>query len=456
MFAAVAASLAIAFGASALAMQTPMTAESGDVATNAYASTDVSMLDKVDVFEVSGLIDGVVARGIENAVERSSGNGAQALVLQVNSPGAVVDEERMREVLMSIRDSSVPIGVWVGPSGSRSHGWSALLLAVADVSAMAPNSTIGRLGSSPAFDDVVKEFGEASVLLRGNTLTTDQARDRGVLRLTISDEGVPVLRNMLFALDGLNVKGRTLDTVIETIGDDDNVVREAVTTRFFKLGTLEQLMHTSASAALAYLLFSFGLALLVFEFFTAGVGIAGFVGATCSVLGVFGLTELPTRPIAVVLLILAILAFAVDVQVGIPRFWTGMGVLLFVAASLTLYGSVQDQPLRLSWLTLGAGVASMVLAFVVGMPSMVRTRFATPTIGREWLIGLEGVAATDVSPEGEVVVRDARWHARTNRSTPIKAGVKLRVVAIDGVTLDVEPLEGAARDYREMRKPRQA
>ncbi|MFM8906879.1 MAG: NfeD family protein [Actinomycetota bacterium] len=438
MFAALALSLALMFGVGATV--------SGD---NAEA------LAKVDVFEVSGLIDNVVANGIETAIERSSTNGAQALVLQVNSRGAVVDEARMQQLLRSVRDSSIPVGVWVGPSGSRAHGWSALLLAVADVSAMAPNSTVGKIGAPLLLDDQPISLGEATTLLRSNTLDTDEARERGALRLTISDEGVPVLRNMLFALDGLAVKGVVLDTVVEVVGDDGAIVREAATTRFFKLGTVEQLMHTSASAALAYLLFSFGLALLVFEFYTAGIGIAGFVGALCTLLGTFGLAELPVRPVGIILLILAVIAFAVDVQVGIPRFWTGVGVLAYVIASFVLYGPVQEEALRLSWLTLIAGVASMTLAFVVGMPSMVRTRFATPTIGREWLIGQQGVAATDISPEGEADVRGAKWRARTNRATPIKSGQPLKVAAIDGVTLDVEPLEGAARDYREMRKPRE-
>jgi len=412
-------------------------------------------LAKVDVFEVSGFVDNVVANGIERAVERSAGNGAQALVLQVNSRGAVVDAERMTRLLVAVRDSAVPIGVWVGPSGSRALGWSAWLLAVADVSAMAPNSVVGKTGPALVVDGSALSFGEATALLRSNTLGTTEARERGVLRLDIADEGVPVLRNMLFALDGLAVKGVVLDTVVEVVGDDGAIVREAATTRFFKLGTLEQLLHTSASAALAYLLFSFGLALLVFEFYTAGIGIAGFVGAVSTLLGAFGLAELPVRPLGLVLLILAVVAFAVDVQVGIPRFWTGVGVVSYVAASFLLFTSVQEDALRLSWLTLVAGVASMTLAFVVGMPSMVRTRFATPTIGREWLLGQEGVAATDIAPEGEVTVRGAKWRARTNRATPIKSGQALRVASIDGVTLDVEPLEGAARDYREMRKPRE-
>jgi membrane-bound serine protease (ClpP class) len=438
MFAALALSLAVFFGAG----------------TAPQAPIDADALAKVDVFEVTGLIDGVVASGIERAVERSSTNGAQALVLQVNSRGAVIDEARMQEVLLAIRNSSIPIGVWVGPSGAQAHGWSTWLLAVADVSAMAPNASVGKTGLPFLLDDVPLSLGEATTLLRSGILDTAQARKQGVLRLEISDEGVPVLRNMLFALDGLTVKGKVLDTVAEVVGDDGAIVREAATTRFFKLGTLEQLMHTSASAALAYLLFAFGLALLVFEFFTAGIGIAGFVGAVSTLLGSFGLAELPVRPVALALLILAIIALAIDVQVGIPRVWTAIGMVLFVIASFTLYGVVQEDALRISWLTLVAGIASMALAFIVGMPSMVRTRFATPTIGREWLIGLEGMASTDISPEGEVTVQGARWRARTNRATPITNGRPVRVAAIDGVTLDVEPLEGAARDYREMRKPR--
>lgn len=451
MIAAFVLSLALSLGFASASTSSDQTG-ARDVGATVSATGAADTLANVDVFEVSGLIDNVVANGIERAIGRSSTNGAQALVLQVNSRGAVVDRERMEQLLVAVRDSAVPVGVWVGPSGSRAHGWSSWLLAVADVSAMAPNSTVGKTGVPISIDGEPLSFGEATSLLRSNTLGTDEARERGVLRLDIADEGVPVLRNMLFALDGLSVNGKVLDTVVEVVGDDGTIVREAATTRFFKLGTLEQLMHTSASAALAYLLFSFGLALLIFEFYTAGVGIAGFVGALCTLLGTFGFAELPVRPFGIALLVFSVIAFAVDVQVGIPRFWTGVGVVSYVVASFTLYGPVQEETLRLSWLTLVAGVASMTLAFVVGMPSMVRTRFATPTIGREWLVGAEGTAATDIAPEGEVVVRGAKWRARTNRATPIKSGEPLRVASIDGVTLDVEPLEGAARDYREMRK----
>jgi membrane-bound serine protease (ClpP class) len=88
-----------------------------------------------------------------------------------------------------------------------------------------------------------------------------------------------------------------------------------------------------------------------------------------------------------------------------------------------------------------------------GMPSIVRSRFSTPTIGREQMIGEMGEAVQDVRPDGVVRVRDALWKAHTNRATPIAEGDRVRVVGIDGLMLEVEPEEGGARDYRE-RKPR--
>jgi membrane-bound serine protease (ClpP class) len=82
------------------------------------------------------------------------------------------------------------------------------------------------------------------------------------------------------------------------------------------------------------------------------------------------------------------------------------------------------------------------------MPSMVRTRFATPTIGREWMLDELGTVVRTVDPEGIVLVGEGHWRARTNRATPVSAGEQVRVVGIDGVTLEVEPLEGAAREHR--------
>ena len=109
-----------------------------------------------------------------------------------------------------------------------------------------------------------------------------EARAAGVLKLDTGDEGVPTMRNMVLALDGVTAKGVTLDTVVDVLQDDGDTQPTSTLVRFTGIGLVDQLMHTVASTAMAYLLFVIGLALLIFEFFTAGVGIAGTVGAVCA------------------------------------------------------------------------------------------------------------------------------------------------------------------------------
>ena len=116
-----------------------------------------------------------------------------------------------------------------------------------------------------------------------------------------------------------------------------NGERQPVTqTRFGQLPLSGQLFHTVSSPPVAYLLFLIGLALIVFELYTAGVGVAGVVGAGCLVLGCYGLAALPTNPVSVGLLLFAMFAYAIDVQTGVPRVWSGIATasLAIVAVGL--------------------------------------------------------------------------------------------------------------------------
>ena len=424
----------------------------GTVASSAAAQDETSTADTtapVDVLQVDGLFDAIVVDEISAAIDRAHAQGSQALVLQIDSRGAVVSDEVMADLLVRVDEAPVPIGVWVGPSGARLYGSPAQLLAVADVTGMAPGSRVGNVGT--AISDF--DLGAALDELRVATVGLSEARELGVFEQRISDLGIATIINMVDALDGYTENGVELDTTTETVTDSGVVQRETIApVRFAKLGLVDQLFHTVASPPVAYLLLLIGLALILFEFYTAGIGIAGVVGAVCTILAAYGLAALPARGWAVGLLVAAMVAFAVDVQVGIPRFWTGVGIVLTVVGSLWLFEPVAGTSLRPSWLTLVVGVGGVMLTFIVGMPSMVRTRFATPTVGREWMIGADGTAVTAIDPEGTVQVGAGQWHARTNRATPLAPGEPLRVAAIDGVTLEVEPIEGAARDYREMRK----
>jgi membrane-bound serine protease (ClpP class) len=405
----------------------------------------------VDIVEVSGLVDDVVADDLTKAIARAETGGAQALIVQMNSKGAVVSPERMARLAEAIHDAKVPVALWVGPSGSRALGLTGQLMGAAPVTAMAPATRIGDFGTPLPVQGFELDFGNGGDQLRELTMGPTEARERNVLRPTISDQGVPVLRNMLLAIDGLEYQDKTLNTAEERPAADGKVEQVLVAEpRFYKLPLVPRLMHTVASPPVTYLLLTIGLSLLIFEMFTAGVGVAGVVGAGSVVLACYGLGVLPINGWALAALFVAFFGLAIDVQTGVPRAWTGIGLALYAGASWFLF----RDGLRPSWITLLAGIGGVALAFIVGMPSMVRARFATPTIGREWMIGELGVTGVAIDPIGVAVVRGAQWRARTNRATPLAKGEPLRVVAIDGFTLEVEPEEGGAKDHRERRRSR--
>jgi membrane-bound serine protease (ClpP class) len=393
----------------------------------------------VNVVAVDGIIDEIEADFIISSV--GAANAAEdvvAVVLQLDSPGVAVDDRRLDEVASVIAGSRVPVSIWIGAAGSEALGGAAELVQVADSSGITPGSVIGDVGEQRLDPS---EFGRlfpgdlAEALTR--TFSGEAAVEAGLV-----DRFSPTLVEHVGELDQVDVR--------EVTGDDGEVRLEPVQdVRFSKLPLQTQLMHTAASPSVAYLLLVLGLGLLLFEFFTAGVGVAGVVGAGFLVLGSFGVAELPHNGWALALLLLSMVAFAIDMQTGIPRLWTVIGMVAYTVGSVFLFTEF-----RPTWIALLVGVVGMGATVFSGMPAMIRTRFATPTIGRDWMIGEMGEADADVDPEGRVVIRGAQWRARTNRATPIRAGEPIRVVAIDGLVLEVEPEEGGAIDYREMRDRR--
>lgn len=380
------------------------------------------------VLEVDGLLDPIlvdfVVRSIETANEVP---GTIAVVLQLDSTGAIVDDAEMARLVAAMRDSEVPVSVWVGPSGAEATGAAAVLGGHAAELGIAPGSSWGLDGAD--VPDVLLEGALRDVPDR--PLSAGEAAELG-----LASFDAPIIGQFLVELP---------DFESEVIDVDGQPARQPITAVVFtQLPLVDQLLHTVASPAVAYLLLTVGMALLVFELFTAGVGVAGLVGAGSFVAGCVGLAALPARWWAVALLVVSMVAMAVDVQTGVPRVWTGIGFALFVLGSLTLYDG-----LSLSWITLLVAFVGVALTFLAGMPSMVRTRFSTPTIGREWMVGEMGRAVTDVSPDGVVQVRDALWRAFTNRATPIAELDRVRVTGIEGLVLEVEPEEGGARDYRD-------
>lgn len=428
------------------------------VAVGATGSSAASDADgSVAVIQVDGLIDPPNADLIVDAISAANREGAQLLLIKFNSGGAVdVDPARL---VRAIRRSSVPVVAWVGPSGSKARGLGALLALQASIAAVSNGSGIGPL-EPQLLDDPAAGARPVPRVAGGRNWRAIQRRSLGAdaavaRRVTDAPCGTPpgcaTIGDLLVALDGETLVAADgpvkLNTAKVTGQGADRRLQPDSAIRFRKLDLVGQAVHTLTSPSIAYLLLVVGLALIVFEFFTISIGLAGGTGAIALVGAFVGFSHLPVNAWALVLVFVAMLGYAIDVQAGRAFSWTVIATVLLVVGSIWLFGG--SPRLDVYWWVIALVVLSTIAFFVAAMPVAVRSRFSTPTIGREEFVGEMGEAAVDISPDGVVILRGARWRARTNRATPIRAGAAIRVVEVDGLVLEVEPDEGAARDYRE-------
>ena len=412
---------------------------------------DVGDFGFVDVIEVNGLIDPVLATFIEDAIVESQNLGASAIVLQMQSEGVAIPAERVATLAEQIASSPVPVSVWLGPAGKgRALGGAGQIALATSRIGVSPGSEIGDFGPSLLTGAAASQpfVSLLSGGFEGAVVGYDELLQMSADGATTDIQDAPALLNHLLELPEFQFQVFQPGEQVPNgpVVGDEPIRAPQTATRFITLPLLQQQFHTFASPAVAYLLFVIGLGLLVFELYTAGVGVAGVLGAGSLLAGSYGLAVLDARPWAVAVLIIAFIGYAIDVQSGIQQFWSTVGVLGTIIGSIFLFSDHS-----IGWLPLLVGILGVVMSMLGGMPAMVRTRFSTPTIGREWMIGTVGQVLETINPEGIITIDGAPWRARTNRATPIEVGAAAKVVEVDGLLLEVEPEEGAAVDYREKR-----
>ena len=446
---------AIAVAALVLAALAISVGEAGSATRNAQSVPQDGGTRGIVIVQVNGLLDPPNAALITKSLRDAARARASLVAFQLSASGAV--DVNVASLVNTMVRSPVPVAVWVGPSGGEARGASALLALSASYVSVAPGAHIGPV--------LPIDFGHPhargqralaeSVAGRRPKRAIDAVLDR---RLSgpkavaghVVDGTEPTVGQFIAGLNGKVLATAHGDVRMRTstvVGAGANRrIQANQNVRFRKLDLTQQLAHTLGAPWVAYFLFVAGLALMLLEFYTASVGIAGFVGAVALVGGCFGFSHLPVAPWAVGLLVFGMFGLAIDLQAGGLGPWTFIGGAALIAGSIWLYdGATALDP---AWWILVLVCGSTLLFVLYGMTAMVRSRFSTPTIGREELIGEMGVAEVGVDPDGVVRVRDALWRARTHRATPIAAGDAVRVVAVEGVLLEVEPESGGARDYR--------
>ena len=422
----------------------------------------------IDVVQVEGYLDPPNVSLILDAIKESNAHRSTLLVLQVTSNGGI--DTNIEQVVRAIQRSRVPVAVWIGPSGADAKGAATILLQAAHLAYISPGSGAGP-GQPVQLDDpgATTSAGVAdrlATLAQRNHRDPDGARRLARNRLGSTEayavkatNGVrPTIGELIVQLNGKKVTtagGEVTLSTAKVIGKGKDRRRQPNQEVVFnRLGLGDSLLHRLISPSIAYFLIVVGLALIVFEFFTASIGLAGLVGALCLIGAFVGFSHLPVHWWALGLLFVSMFGFAIDAQAGGLGVWTFIATVCLVTGSWFLYGGASE--LRPSWWVFLVVIGGTLLFMIGGMTAMIRSRFSTPTVGREGMIGEEGVAEVAVDPDGVVLIRGARWRARTNRATPIQAGEPVKVASVEGLVLEVEPPEGGAQDYRERARNRRS
>ncbi len=376
----------------------------------------------IDVVDISGPLDASALDFMNETIQESADRGQELVVLQINSP-AVLDRGALETLIETVDNPPLPVAVWVGPAPATAYGGTNLLLWSSE-SAIAPGATTGLV------QPLIAGAADEDLALPGGFDGIVEAQDTGFPLQ-------PSIRQYLQDLDGVTFQTAGGDIVVETIQEFEGGVTVKPVT-FYKPGIGLRYFRLGATPEAAFFFLMVGLTIISFEFFAIGPGVAAGVATLSLLIAGWGIVNLPVRWWALALAVLGWGIMTASYQRGGVIALTGAGaVMLQIAGTFFVDGSGQIDP---RWWLVLPSVLAVLFFFVLALPTVQRARFSTQTIGRDGLIGDEGVALVDFDPDGLVEVNGARWRATAHREAGLVEGTKVVVTGVDGMFLEVDPI----------------
>lgn len=412
----------------------------------------------VQVIQVEGIIDPAVYMFISDAIDRAERDGAQALIIQLDTPGGL--DTSMRSIIREILESQVPIVVYVYPDGSRAASAGVFITMAAHVAAMAPATNIGAAHPVAFQGEISEEMNQKitndavayirnlaekrgrnadwaeEAVRESSSLTASEALEKGVIDYVAKD-----YRDLLVQMDGRKVVLDDREIVLSTKGAE-------VTPRgmSFRL----RLLHALSDPNIAYLLLIIGIYGIIYEFASPGLGFSGIAGVICIILALYSLQTLPVNIAGLALIVLAIILFIADIKVASHGILTAGGIASMLLGSLILIDSPAPYLRIAPGLIIGTVLTTAGL-FAFAVRAVYKAHKEKPTTGIEGMLGQIGVARTEVNPRGQVFVRGELWSAEALDGNKIEKDSRIIVQSMSGLVLRVKKYEegGAPAKGRE-------
>jgi membrane-bound serine protease (ClpP class) len=390
-------------------------------------------------------IQPISAGMLERGLQRANDSGAAALLIEMDTPGGLVDS--MRGMAGAILSSKVPVIVYIGPSGARAGSAGFFLLESADVAVMAPGTEAGAahvvfMGGKPDDTEMQKVENDAEAFLRSYVKPRNRNVDAAVAAVAQShsytaEEALSQhLIDLIAKSDSellADLNGREI-----TRFDGSKTTLHLANARIEVLDpTLrEELLGWLVNPNIALMLLVCGALLIYLEFNAPGTIVPGALGTLMALLGVFGLDLLPIRYTAVLLLVAAFALMALEAKFGGHGALAIAGIVCLLFGTLTLVSAPIPQMAVSPWVALAVSAGfGGITVFLVRLA--VRARRMKVRLGADALVGSPASAMEPLNPEGHVLVEGEIWRAVS--AQPIPAGAKLLVTGHDQYLLRVEP-----------------
>ena len=397
--------------------------------------------NEIYVIEVSDAISPGVADYVMQGIKQASDEDASCIIIELNTPGGL--SESMRDIVMAIYASKVPVVVYVSPSGARAASAGVMITIAADVAAMAPGTNIGA--ASPV-NMGGKEIGETMSKKITNDMVAyvkgiAEKRGRNVewvekaVREAVSVTETEALKEKI-----IDIVAKDLDDLIDQINGREIPEKGLLKLDDAKIKRLKEslrtkILKTISDPNIAYILMMIGLAGLYFELSHPGAIFPGVVGGIALILAFFSFQTLPINYAGILLIILALVFFIMEMKIASYGLLSVAGVVSLLLGSLMLFERGYSG-MALSWDVLIPTV-TIVSAFFICIATLVfKAQISKTQTGAAGLVGEVGVVTKTLKPDGKVFVHGELWNATAKG--PIQQGVKVRVAKVVNLVIEVD------------------
>ncbi len=410
-------------------------------------------LSTIMVMEIDGTIAPSSLQYLERAVRVAERNNAEALILQLNTPGGAITT--MSDLVQIIRASSVPVIVYVSPQGAMAGSAGTLITLAGHASAMAPETIIGA--ASPINSDgsdigetakakeiealkatvrtLTERRGDEAIAIAEATIeearavSASEAYEVGLVDFIATDLG-----DLLAQLNGFEVsvlgESRLLNTANTRVED-------------IPLTLIEQLLKMLTDPNIVFILIAIGTQAIFIELGSPGGWVAGFIGVIALALAVYGMGILPVNWFGLIFIIVSFALFILDVKAPTHGALTAAGIGSFIVGALVLFNSPGTPEFGRVSVPLVITVAVLIAAMFTAILGFALKALKAPVrMGQKSLVGKQGVATTDFAASGEVRVGSELWSAeKADRTESISKGERIEVVEVEGLRLKVKKID---------------